>query len=118
MTKLLANENIPLRTVKYLQKKGFDIKSIGLECASITDQEVMQIAIDKERLIITFDRDYGELIFRLGYKPKAGVIYLRLPEIEGIALGEYLKQLFDDDTNDFTNKFTVIDEKSIRQRIY
>jgi predicted nuclease of predicted toxin-antitoxin system len=76
--KLLANENFPLRSVLYLRSKGYDITSIGTDNPSIQDHVVMAIAMREERTILTFDRDYGELIFKYNYKPKAGVIYLRL----------------------------------------
>jgi len=76
--KLLANENIPLAGVKYLIKRNFYIKVIGINNPSISDREVMEIASNKNRLILTFDRDYVELIFKHNYKPEMGVIYLRL----------------------------------------
>ncbi len=56
MRKFLANENIPLATIFRLRKEGFDISSISLDAPSITDSEVMQIAADENRTIITFDR--------------------------------------------------------------
>jgi predicted nuclease of predicted toxin-antitoxin system len=80
MRKLLANENFPYKSIYYLREKGFDILSIGMDNPSILDNEIMMIAINEERTILTFDRDYGELIFRFNYKPKMGVIYLRLDE--------------------------------------
>jgi predicted nuclease of predicted toxin-antitoxin system len=49
---------------------------------SIMDAEIIAIAISEERMILTFDRDYGELIFRHNHKPEKGVIYLRLDEYE------------------------------------
>ena len=55
--KLLANENFPLKSYKALQEKGYDIKHIGLELPSITDEEVMTIAIEEGRIILTFDSD-------------------------------------------------------------
>jgi len=76
--KLLANENFPLDSVKLLRKLVYDIISIGEDRPSISDFEVMKIAIDEKRLILTFDRDYGELIFKHNLKPNEGVIYLRL----------------------------------------
>ncbi len=75
--KLLANENFPLTSVRILKNAGYDIKAIGIEFAGILDSEVIEIATIEERTILTFDRDYGELIFRKGYKPEAGIIYLR-----------------------------------------
>ena len=78
--KLLANENFPLTSVLYLREKDYDIISIGEDNPSIKDEEVMEIAIREERTILTFDRDYGELIFKKNYKPEKGVIYLRIEE--------------------------------------
>lgn len=76
--KLLANENFPYKSIFYLKSKGYDITSIGMDNPSIKDSEIMTIAMAEERTILTFDRDYGELIFRNNYKPEKGVIYLRL----------------------------------------
>ena len=68
--KLLANENFPLQSVKILEDAGFDIKYIGLGYMGVLDSEVMDIAIKKRRTILTFDRDYGELIFKRTLDPK------------------------------------------------
>lgn len=38
----------------------------------------MEIAEKEQRIIVTFDRDYGELIYRYNFKPSKGVIYLRI----------------------------------------
>ncbi len=75
--KLLANENFPLTSVKLLRKAGFDIQSISEQNCGISDKEVIDMAITENSLILTFDRDYGELIFKHNYKPQAGIIYFR-----------------------------------------
>jgi predicted nuclease of predicted toxin-antitoxin system len=62
--KYLANENVPFSSITYLKSKGYDIKAIGVDDPSITDEQVMRIAIDENRTIITYDSDYGELIFK------------------------------------------------------
>jgi predicted nuclease of predicted toxin-antitoxin system len=36
----------------------------------ISDEEVIELSIRQNRIIITFDSDYGELVFKHGYKPK------------------------------------------------
>jgi predicted nuclease of predicted toxin-antitoxin system len=63
--KLLANENFPLASVVYLRENGYDVAYIGEELKSIADITVREVALIEERTILTFDRDYGELIFRL-----------------------------------------------------
>jgi len=92
--RLLANENFPLTSVKILENAGYDIIYAGWDFKGILDNEVINIAIKEERTIITFDRDYGELIFKKGYKPRAGVIYLRWDGFQPYEPGEYLIELF------------------------
>jgi len=55
--KLLANENFPLTSVNYLRVKGFNITAIGTNNPSISDEDVIDIAIRENRTILTFDRD-------------------------------------------------------------
>lgn len=116
MSAFLANENIPLASVYRLRKAGIDISSISLDAPSITDSEVMQIARDENRTIITFDRDYGELIYKHGFRPPAGVIYLRMQNYQPEQPAELLLKLLNNPNLKFEGLFTVADEKSVRQR--
>ncbi len=116
--KLLANENFPLRSVKILDDAGFDIKYIGIDYAAIPDSEVMALAINEDRTILTFDRDYGELIFRKGYRPQMGVIYLRWESFRPNDPGDYLVKLLTSSKIKFECMLTVISENNIRQRKY
>ena len=75
--KFIANENIPLLSVTILQNYGLDIISVGKDYPGFLDEEIMDLAIKHNRIIITFDRDYGKLVFKKGFKPEAGIIYLR-----------------------------------------
>jgi predicted nuclease of predicted toxin-antitoxin system len=116
--KLLANENFPLKSILYLRSKGFDISSIGTDNPSIQDNVVMNIAINEARIILTFDRDYGELIFKHNYRPQKGVIYLRLDEYKADEPGKIIEKLINKKEFDFDNALTVLDRKGIRQRKY
>jgi len=116
--KLLANENFPLSSIRILKNAGFDIISVGQDFAGILDSEVIDLAIKEQRTILTFDRDYGELIFKKGYKPQAGVIYIRWDYFQPDQPGEYLKKLFDSKTINFEGMLTVISADHIRQRKY
>lgn len=78
----------------------------------------MAIAIAEERIILTFDSDYGELIFRYNYKPEKGVIYLRLDEYDPIEPGLIIEEIITNNQIDFTRALTVVDKNGIRQRKY
>jgi predicted nuclease of predicted toxin-antitoxin system len=116
--KLLANENFPLASVKFLKTCGFDIDYIADGCSGISDMEVMEKAIKENRTILTFDRDYGELIFKYNLKPMMGVIYLRLDRFESDEPGKIVGNLFKEPEFDPSMKLTVVSENSIRQRLY
>ena len=60
----LANENIPRPSILFLREMGYAVKSIQEDRQGVSDEEVLQIAIDEHLIMLTFDRDYGELIFR------------------------------------------------------
>ena len=64
MNLLLADENFPKTSYRYLVEQGYDIKHIIEEgLASILDEEVLALALREERIIVTFDSDFGELSF-------------------------------------------------------
>jgi len=79
--KLLADENFPFSSFKFLENLEYDIIHIGKDFPSITDREVMEFSMNENRIIITFDSDYGELVFKYGYQ-SIGVIYLRLKDFK------------------------------------
>ncbi len=116
--KLLANENFPYKNIYYLKERGYDIRSIGMDNAGIGDSEIMTIAINEERTILTFDRDYGELIFRHNYKPEKGVIYLRLDEYEPEQPGLIIEEIMTNKEIDLSRALTVVDKNGLRQRKY
>lgn len=113
--KFLANENFPIKSFNFLVAKGFDIKHVSEEQAGITDEEVIKFSTLEHRIIITFDSDYGELVFKKGLKPE-GVIYIRIKSFSPLFPGELILNLIENSGISFQSKFTVVDENQIRQR--
>lgn len=76
--RLLANENFPAPSVALLRTGGLDVWSVA-ECGrGIGDLEVLKRAHDDQRWILTFDRDYGELVFRHGLPRPPAIVLFRL----------------------------------------
>ncbi len=78
---LLADENIPESVVNGLRRAGFDILSMGEHAAAADDRAVLAHARQMGRWLLTFDGDFGELIFRDGEPPPPAVLYFRLHPI-------------------------------------
>ena len=113
----LANENFPFPSIRILRSKGLSIKSIGEECSGISDKEVIEIAQKEKLIILTFDRDYGELILKHGLDNPPAVVYFRLKGDNPEYAGNLLLTLMDQSIP-FENHFTVIETGSLRQRRY
>lgn len=75
--KFLLDESADFRLSSYLTDNGHDITAIAHDYPqALSDRDVLQIAHREERILIANDRDFGELIFRLGL-PHSGVILFR-----------------------------------------
>ncbi len=76
MTKLLADENVPLKAVEVLREKGVDVVSVTELSPGLKDREVLDLAGREGRIVVTFDKDFGELVVRERASVK-GLILLR-----------------------------------------
>lgn len=85
---------------------------------SITDDQVMEIAIDENRTIITYDSDYGELIFKHGYRPEAGVIFIRTQPNDSLEAARIIEELMTIKNLNCAKTLTVVDQGLIRQKKY
>ena len=75
--RFLANENFPCKSVIYLRSAGYDVAYGSEDAPGAEDSQVLARAVHEERIILTFDRDYGELIYRMRMQSPIGVVYFR-----------------------------------------
>ncbi len=116
MTRILANENIPKVAVDTLRNAGHDVVWVSSDFPSIKDEAVMLFASMENRIILTFDRDYGELIFKRNMKAPLGVIYLRLGDNSPDELAKILLDYLSMSPSIFEGNFRVITRDGLRQR--
>jgi predicted nuclease of predicted toxin-antitoxin system len=62
--RFLANENFPAASVQLLRQSGHDVLYVIEKFPSLDDEVILRRAHDEQRMLITFDRDYGELVFK------------------------------------------------------
>jgi predicted nuclease of predicted toxin-antitoxin system len=92
--RLLADENIPLETVRALRAAGHDVFSASEAASGKPDLFHVELAIPEERTIVTFDRDFGELAVRREARPEAGVLLLRFVPANPEEVTRVLVELF------------------------
>lgn len=114
--KFLANENFPVPSIKILRADGIFVKSIIQETPGIDDEKVLDIASKEELIILTFDRDYGELVFRKKLSSPQGLIYFRLRPSNPEEPAQMLLSLIDRGDVELAKKFTIVEHGRIRQK--
>ena len=111
--KLLANEKFPGEAVEALRKDGHDVIWVRIEIPGASDREVLAHAEAENRIVVTFDKDFGELAFRSGLRISCGVILFRVtPRSPGFVANLAVKAFRT--RNDWTGHFSVIEEHRIR----
>lgn len=112
----LANENIPMASVKILRSAGFSVSAVVEDTPGVNDRVVLARAAAENLVILTFDRDYGELIFRKKLPLPAGLVYFRFAPATPETAAQKLLYLMKNGRIDLTGKFTIIEKDKVRQR--
>ncbi len=112
---LLADENIDKEIVDGLRLDGYDVLYVSEMEPGISDDKVLNLANDTNALLLTFDKDFGELVFRRKLINN-GVILIRLSGLSQLNKVNVVKRALKQHSKKMKNSFTVITSGSIRIR--
>ena len=111
--RILANENIPRDAVELLRKRGHDVVWVRSDAPGATDQANLTQAVSQQRLLITFDKDFGDLVFRSGQAAPCGIVLFRIATpsatVAAITIADTLNT-----RTDWIGQFSVVDNRRIR----
>lgn len=113
--RLLADENIPARAIDALRDAGSDVLSIREHAPESTDDEVLRIAVAHGRILLTFDRDYGELIFGQGHAAPPSVFYFRSFPVDPREVSDTVLSLLAD-AESINDSMVIVSRQGIRRR--
>jgi len=108
---IVADESVDFRIVIQLREIGMTVYAIVEQQPSIRDDQVLAIANENETLLLTEDKDFGELVFRLQL-PHRGILLIRIEDAEQKidsvvrTIARYYADLLD--------KFSVINGNKLR----
>ena len=111
--KFLADENFPGVALRLLRQSGFDVASIAEANPGRPDTDVLAIASAEGRTLLTFDKDFGDLVYRDGHV-HAGIVLLRLDDKTTPNTIRVLSALLADYDEQITGHFVVVTENSVR----
>lgn len=75
---LITNENVPTSVVQALRDHGHDVLAVKESMRGEDDTTILKRAAAESRLVVTHDKDFGELAFRIGLPAPCRVILFRL----------------------------------------
>jgi predicted nuclease of predicted toxin-antitoxin system len=113
--KIVADENVDRLVIERLRSNGHEVLSIAREFASSPDTEVLSISNNQRALLITEDKDFGELVFHKR-RSHFGVLLVRL---EGMSRSERVRMVCDIVVHrgkELANSFSVLTPSSLRTR--
>jgi predicted nuclease of predicted toxin-antitoxin system len=114
--RLLADENLPLESVRALRDAGHDVFSAAESAPGIADAMLLSRAHTEGRLIITFDRDFGELAARRGHVADGGILLLRFVPRSADDVTVILLELLARTDLLWAGRLSVLDRVHLRQR--
>jgi len=111
--RLLANENFPGDAVEALRMMGHDVVWVRTDAPGSQDRWILEHAQEEERILITFDKDFGELAFRAGLPASSGIILFRISTPSAAHIARVAVEVLRSRT-DWAGHFAVIEDKRIR----
>ncbi len=111
--RLLADENCPSTAVMALRAVGHDVLWVQTDNLGATDEQVLQQAQRDARILITFDKDFGELAFRSKLPAQSGIILFRITKSSPAATAKIIVKALASRT-DWASHFSVVDDTRIR----
>jgi len=111
--KLIADENAPRTIVEILRNCGYNLLWIREYRRGMADDEIVRLSIFENRVILTFDKDFGELIYRLRMNTP-GVILVRIANNQ--IAKERILGFLEEYSGKLKGYFTVLTANRIRRR--
>ena len=111
--RILANENFPFDAVSALRDYGHDVVWIRTEAPGSSDTEVLDRAQREDRILITFDKDFGELAYHRKFSALSGIILFRISSSSSMQVARIAVAAIES-REDWSGHFAVVEDKRIR----
>jgi len=113
--KFLADENVDEPIVDRLRDDGHSVLNVVEMEPSSSDEDVLRRANQEQALVLTADKDFGELVFRQG-RVAHGVVLTRLSGLSPTRKAEVVAIAVQEHADELAHSFTVITPGAVRIR--
>ena len=113
--RFLADECCDAGLVEALRADDHDVLYAQELLRGGVDDDILAVAYSQDRILLTEDKDFGELVYRLG-RPARGVILLRFDVAERHLKLPRLRVLITERSWQLTGAFVVVEPDKFRVR--
>jgi predicted nuclease of predicted toxin-antitoxin system len=114
--KIFADESVDGPIVERLRQDGHQVVYAAEAVSGITDDEILKSANDQEALLLTADKDFGEMVFKWNRLHTDGVVLIRLAGLTPTRKAAVASKAFREYQHEFSNAFSVISPGRTRVR--
>ena len=113
--KFLVDVGVSRKVEEWLMTNDFDVKAVRDIDPCMSDEKVLLKAVAERRVVMTMDKDFGELVYNSG-KSHAGVLLLRLESAKSAEKLKVVKKIINNYSQLLSNRFCVYQNGRIRVR--
>lgn len=110
---LLADESCDFSVVRALRAAGHDVLAVSEVALGATDDEVINLARRDKRILLTEDKDFGQLVFAAA-QSVSGVIFMRYPATARSTLPQSILDLVSKEQDRLFGAFVVLQPMRVR----
>lgn len=111
--KFLIDVGVSKKVEEWFLKNGYDMKAVRDINPKMEDAKILSIAVSESRMVVTMDKDFGELIHNSGL-PHSGVLLLRLEDATSDEKVKIIKMILTEYSDRLKNNFCVFQHGSLR----
>ncbi|MBL0309488.1 MAG: DUF5615 family PIN-like protein [Bacteroidetes bacterium] len=113
--RFVADEGLDAPIVELLRNSGYDVFYIKEEHPGLADEEVLKISNERNDVLIAYDKDFGELVYRLK-QLHSGIILVRLSGMKPKEKARIVVQTIREHEVELQGAFTVISKNHVKIR--
>lgn len=113
--RFIVDESTGAGVVEYLRGTGHDVLAVAETMPQASDPDILTQAMSEGRILVTNDKDFGELVFRSS-KAHSGVLLLRLHDESAANRVRVVMTVLDQHADRLSSSFTVATEGYVRIR--
>ena len=113
--KFLVDVGVGKKIELFLKEKGYNTKTVRTIDPQMSDEEIIRLLLNENRMIITMDKDFGELVYHYGRDP-CGVLLPRLENATGSEKQEVVANILAKHSTDIVNRYCVFQNGRLRIR--